>query len=115
MADLNRAEGGVAAAQGLSEPGKLFIEDGSHGIESVAASTAPTLRILLAASFVVLLVACANVANLLMARITERRRELAMRMALGAGRMRLIRLLFIEALLLGGGRALARVVLANLG
>jgi len=114
-ADLNRAEGGVAAAQGLSEPRKLFVEDGSHGIESVAASTAPTLKILLAASFVVLLVACANVANLLMARITERRRELAMRMALGAGRMRLIRLLFIEALLLGGGSALAALFLANLG
>jgi predicted permease len=115
VADLNRAEGGVANAQGLSQPRKLFIEDGSHGIESVAASTAPTLRILLAAAFVVLLVACGNVANLLMARITERRRELAMRMALGAGRLRLIRLLFIEALLLGGGSALAALFLANLG
>ena len=113
-ADLIRVDTGMAQAGGR-EPRKFFVEDGSHGIESMAASAAPTLRTLFAAACVVLLVACANVANLLMARVTERRRELAMRMALGASRARLIRLLFIEALVLGCGSAVVALLAANLG
>ena len=80
--------------------------------EELAGKTQTSLIVLMGASVAVLLIACVNLANLLMARGAARRREVAVRAALGAGRGRLITQFLIESLVLAGLGAIAGLVLA---
>ncbi len=118
-----RAEAdGIAAELAAEFPDGNVYPDGSwfgigiNGLhEDTVGTTGSTLRIFLAASALVLLLAAMNSATLLLARALDRTRELEVRVALGAGRGRVIRLLMTEAGLLTAAGGLVGVVVAFAG
>jgi putative ABC transport system permease protein len=123
---LGRLKPGVTQAQAQSDldtialqlSGKFPDTDKGWGIrlrsmqEAIVGSSRSALMILLGAVGLVLLIACANVANLLLARYRTRQREISIRMAIGAGQWRILSQFLIENLLLAAIAGAAALLLA---
>jgi len=93
----------------------VVIVPGGGGIQSLQQSSGTGLKMLMILSTVVLLIACANIANLLLARSTAKRGDVALRMALGANRGSLIRQILTESVVLSCLGGLAGLVVAFAG
>ena len=124
LVPMARLQAGVARAEAARQArlalqaidpereGQLWLDDGTQGFNTVRPAFGRPLLVSMGLAALALLVACANLANLLLARAQARARELGVRLCLGASRARLVRQLLVETSVLAVAGGLAGVALS---